>query len=209
MGECQTSIGTRPLSKIGLMTASPLQRIAIAAVLLITVTAPCAQSQGSSRLKSVSPADPDTTTLPYAQFEKFLSLAIPTRAPRLGIFDSVYTCREEENYADMRWVADSRILSVSVTGDSGRAAAVLTVVARQKDDGPGWKATFGIREDTAHWALKRDTEADGRWKVCGDSFEQFGVFRIGRDVQWLRGDRTKALAAVDSIRRVRGLPVVR
>ena len=93
-------------------------------------------------------------------------------------------------------------------GEHGRATAVITSVARQTDRGPGWTASYGVRNDTAHWALTRGPETDGRWMVCGDSFEQFGVWHIGRTVKWLRGSKAQALAAVDSIRRARGLELV-
>jgi hypothetical protein len=45
--------------------------------------------------------------------------------------------------------------------------------------------------------------------VRGDAYEHFSVFRVGRNVRWITGSQAKALAAVDSIRRARGLPVVR
>jgi hypothetical protein len=179
------------------------------AVVLITITASCAQSQSTRPLGSVQSAVSDTTASPYRQFATFLSLAIATRQPHLGMIDSVYTCGDEESRDDMRWIAAYRILSVSVAGDSGRAAALITTVATQKNEGNGWRAKLGIREDTAHWELKRGAETGGRWMVCGDTYEHFGVFHLGRDVKWARGSGVEAMAAVDSIRRARGLELLR
>jgi hypothetical protein len=186
-----------------------LAAMACAATAVLMPSASCAQSQAPHAAAVAPPAKSDTATLARAQFEKFLSLAIATRQPHVGMIDSVYTCGDEESRDDMRWIAAFRILSVSVAGDSGRAAAALTVVAIQKDGLSGWTARFGIREDTAHWELKRSAETGGRWMICGDTYEHFGVFHLGRDVKWLRGSTSEAIAAVDSIRRARGLPIIR
>ena len=155
----------------------------------------------------------DTLSPAYQQLDRFLSLAVATRVPHVGRVDSVYTSGTElgidEQYRAMRWIAASRILWVSTKGDSARAAAVITEVARQMDEGNGYRAEYGIREDTAHWRLVRGVDSSGRWLVNGDAQEGFGVLPIGRDIRWISGSRERALAAVDSIRTARGLPLVR
>lgn len=155
----------------------------------------------------------DSLAPAFQQFARFLSLAVASRVPHAGRVDSVYTSGTDlgidERDTDMRWVAASRILYVSTKGDTGRAAAVITEVARQVDDHDGYRASYGIREDTAHWGLVRGVDTSGRWLVQGDAAEGFGVFHIGRDIRWVVGSRSQALAAVDSIRRARGLPLVR
>lgn len=155
----------------------------------------------------------DTLSPAYQQFSRFLSLAVATRVPHEGRTDSVYASGAEpgidEHDTDMRWVAASRILSVSTAGDSARATAVITEVAQQITDHDIYRASFGIRDDTAHWRLVRDADSNGRWLVKGDAEEGFGVFHVGRDIRWVVGSRAMALAAVDSIRRARGLPLVR
>jgi hypothetical protein len=132
----------------------------------------------------------------------------------MGRIDSVYTRGEElgidERYEDMRWLAAYRIVSVETKNDTAQAAAVITVVARQTNDGHDhYTARYGIRDDTARWVLVRESTAGGRWKVSGDAVGGFGVAHIGRDIRWAEGSRAKALAAVDSIRRARGLPLLR
>jgi hypothetical protein len=155
----------------------------------------------------------DSLSPAYRQLARFLSLAVATRVLHTGIADSVYTTGTEpdinELYTDMRWVADFRILSVSTRGDSGRATAVVTDVARQVEKRGTYEATYGIREDTAHWLLVRGLDSTGRWLVNGDAAEGFGVFHVGRQIRWVSGSRGKALAAVDSIRRARGFPLIR
>jgi hypothetical protein len=156
-------------------------------------------------------ADPSTEA--YRQFAAFLSLAVASREPHVGRTDSVYTRGTEigieEQDAAMRWVADARILRVSTRGDSGRAVALITSVARQTNENDVWMASTDTRDDTVHWALIRNADTQGRWMVNGDAAEGFGVFHIGRDVRWVRGSRAQALAAIDSIRHLRGLELLR
>jgi hypothetical protein len=129
------------------------------------------------------------------------------------MFDSVYVSGinlgVDEMNDDMRWLAAYRIVSVRTKGDTGWATAIITSTARQKDDGRRWTARYGIQEDTAHWVLLRSPDTRGSWMVWGDAAEGFGVFHIGRDVHWVTGGRRQALAAVDSIRKARGLPLLR
>jgi hypothetical protein len=155
----------------------------------------------------------DSLSPVYQQFAKFLTLAVATHVDHVGDADSVYTSGTElgidEQYKEMRWLAASRILSVKSNGDTAHAVALITTVARQTDTGHGYTASYGIREDTARWVLVRDAEDSGRWKVNGDAAGGFGVWHIGRDITWVNGSRARALAAVDSIRRARGLELVR
>lgn len=182
-------------------------------LLLCALILPMRSSSAQAPASPNRTAPADTTSEPYKQFARFLWLAVATRAPGPGRVDSVYTHGTDlgidERYTDMRWVAAYRILSIWTAGDSGRAAAVITTVARQTDKGYGWTARYGIRDDTAHWRLERSADTGGRWKVRGDALDGFRVFRVGRDVKWLTGSPKKAFAAVDSIRRARGLPLVR
>jgi hypothetical protein len=71
----------------------------------------------------------------------------------------------DEMNDDMRWLAAYRIVSLRTRGDSSWARAVITSTARQKDDGYGWTARYGIREDAAHWMLVRSAEVGGAWMV--------------------------------------------
>jgi hypothetical protein len=155
----------------------------------------------------------DSLSPAFQQFDRFLSLAVATRALHVGITDSVYTSGSEPEITEgdtaMRWIAAARILAVSTRGDTGHAAAVITEVARQAEKHDGYEATYGVRDDTAHWVLVRGVDSTGKWLVNGDADEGFGVFPIGRDIRWVTGSRAKAIAAVDSIRRARGLAIVR
>ena len=167
-----------------------------------------------------------TASLPDSQFARFLSLALATRMVRAGMFDSVYT-REgrvptsgeiedvsgpcPEDYQEARWLADYRVLSVIAVGDSAEATAEITTVAREMENGAERRATLDVRQDTAHWRLVRSDLTEGRWKVCGDAREGFGLFLASpTHVRWSnKGTAEKARAAIDSIRRARGLPLAR
>ena len=161
-----------------------------------------------------------------SQFARFLSASIATRENTRGLFDSVYTnegrkptpgeiedvsgpCPQE--FMEERWLADYRLLSVTTRGDSGRAAAEITTVAREVEDGAEWLATILVSQDTAHWRLIRSDVTQGLWMVCGESMEGFGLFRMPPShLRWSKnGSAVKARAAVDSIRRARGLALVR
>lgn len=144
-------------------------------------------------------------------FERFLQLSVATNVPRLGDYDSVYTCRDNELDEDVRWIADGRVVSLHVRGDTADLAAVLTTVAHQimDDVGEGYTATIRVREDTGHWWMVR---SDGPgWKVCGEAKEHFGIMMLGRTIKWrpAGASEEKAHALIDSVRRSRGLPVAR
>jgi hypothetical protein len=205
---CADSVSMNPKSAKG-TTSRKWGRtlLLLGAVLSTPCTSAAQRPSGGSGIAST-----DTLSLPYRQFAKFLSLAVATRTPYVSMVDSVYTSGEmgiDERYREMRWVAAYQVLAVRREGKLAKAVAVITSVARQTDTGHGYVARYGIRDDTAHWVLVRSADARGRWVVIGDAAEGFGVFHIGRDVRWLTGSRATALAAVDSIRRARGLPVVR
>jgi hypothetical protein len=149
-----------------------------------------------------------------SQLARFLSLSIITRAPKLGQYDSVYTCRDFETYSDSRWVADYRILAVRQQNDSlAEASAVLTTVARLVDrNGNGdYRATVRVAADTGHWRMLRSPETGRRWMVCGDAREGFTPIKLGRDITWnpAGASAEKARALADSVRKARGLPIIR
>jgi hypothetical protein len=124
------------------------------------------------------------------------------------IEDVAGLCPEED--MERRWLADYRVLSVATSGDSGVATAAITTAVRQIE-GPrdSTIATVSIADDTAHWRMIRSSETRDRWMVCGDAVEGFGVFPSTWSVRWEAGSAEAARAAIDSIRRARGLPLVR
>lgn len=189
--------------------------IAVLGVALYTVLA-------SGRWHSDAASLPQSTEQAETAFARFLDLSVATRAPRIGMFDSVYTCEDLEWMIDVRWVADHRIVDVTTIGDTARATAILTTVARQIDlmDNQGtYSSTFRVSADTGHWLMVRSAETQNKWKVCGDARERvggsprerFGVFMLGRAIRWQPpgASAEMARAAIDSIRRSRGLPIVR
>ena len=200
-----------PLSEKVLMRRAFKRVCTVAVVASVVFLARSSSAQLPT--KPSSKATVDTTSAQYRQFDRFLSLSVATRKPHVGMVDSVYTpgtqLGVDEQYKDMRWLAAHRILSVVTAGDTARAAAILTTTARQIDMGDYYCARYGIRDDTAHWVLVRSRDTRGRWMVNGDAAEGFSVLPLGRDIRWGMGSRRKALAAVDSIRRARGLPLIR
>ena len=157
------------------------------------------------------------------QFERFLSTAIATRAQRLKMFDSVYTVSGEspndtvydpcpEDFSDVRWLADYRVIAVNQKGDTAVVTAAITTVARQiADTVEGrYRVTPEIREDTAQWRMVRVSGPAGLWKICGDASEHFGVIMAGRQLLWPRGASAATLrATIDSLRQARGLRIIR
>ena len=176
----------------------------------------------SARWHSDAASLPQSAEQAETVFARFLDLSVATRAPRIGMFDSVYTCEDLVWMSDVRWVADYRIVNVATSGDTARATAILTTVARQIDLGDNqgtYAATFRVSADTGHWLMVRSAETRNLWKVCGDARERvggiprehFGVFMLGRTIRWQPPGASSqgARAAIDSIRRSRGLPIVR
>lgn len=168
-------------------------------------------SERDTAMRSTAPTQ-HAPTPPDSQLARFLRLAVATwTRDENGIYDSVYTCREDEDFEDFRWIADFRILSMSTDGDTAQALTILTTVADQLAEGDGrYRALLRIAEDTAHWRLIRT--ATGPWKVCGDTFrEHFNVFMAGRHVRWQPpgASAEKARALIDSIRQSRGLLLIR
>lgn len=152
----------------------------------------------------------DSTTPAYRQFDRFLSQTLATRRPRMGYVDSLYTCGDEEGFEERRWIAAYRILQLTTRGDTGRVVVALTSVARQlQETDSRYGARTGILEDTASWRLVRNEETGGRWMTCGDSDQGFNTMAIGRSVRWRKGSAKRAVALADSIRKARGLPIVR
>jgi hypothetical protein len=156
---------------------------------------------------------PQETAAAEAQLGRYLNLAVATRAQRVGMFDSVTACRDDELLREARWLADYRVLSARVNGDSAQGVAVLTTVARQVERDTAYVATLRIAEDTSHWTLIRTAGPDGRraWMVCGDAREGFNVAMVGRSILWQPDGASadRARTTIDSIRRARGKPILR
>lgn len=129
-------------------------------------------------------------------------------SPAVPYGDVSGLCLDPEDYDERRWLADFRVLSVSVRGDSGKASAAITTVARQRNGGNSWISTLVIEEDTAHWRMVRARETEGQWKVCGGADKGFEFYQE-QPAQWLTGSDSAARTAIDSIRRARGLRLAR
>jgi hypothetical protein len=173
-------------------------------------------STGSSRGENAGDAQ--------TNFARFLSLAVATRSQVLGMFDSVYARGDPkiggdvdpcpEDYREVRWLADYKIVSVDAKNDSAVGVAVLTTVADQMPSPDGadgvYLVTPRLRQDTARFTLIRSPETHGHWAVCGDAQGGFGLLRIGREVRWPPGwSKEKAFEQIDSVRKARGLPILR
>jgi len=161
-----------------------------------------------------------------SQFDRFLSLSIATREKNAVSAESVYTeggikvggdvapCLAGDETVN-RWLADYHVLSVSLRGDTAIASAAITTAVREDEepDGRSFVATPLIQEDTARWMLVRGADTHGKWMVCGPGASAqglFGLFKVGRTIRWANGGSARnATATIDSIRRARGLPVVR
>jgi hypothetical protein len=186
-------------------------RIVIVAAIVTAAACSTGRSDGAQTPDSAAPAAAGTSAVeatPDSALKRFLSLAIATRGNRSSI-NEVWTCDEQLGYDDARWIADYLVLTTTTRGDSAFGTATLTTVASQVDKGKGWVASLKTTEDTAHFVLLRD-KANGKWRVCGDASEGFGVVMVGRDIQWQGGaSPAKAHAVIDSIRQARGLEIVR
>lgn len=187
----------------------------------------------ATRDPSATQTEPAThlsvNALADSQLARFLSASVATRVPRRGLFDSVRAYFSPEpggdvsggcpwangDYDEARWLADFRVLSVRARGDSADGTAAITTVATEKleiepNGNSGFVAEFRIDEDTAHWNLIRNAQTYGRWKVCGGAKEGFEVSTLSEPgMRWRNGSAALAHAAVDSIRRARGLPLAR
>lgn len=194
---------------------SALRGTLVLACVLTSTGATCARPGEAGRSDRDTSGTTAATAGPGAeeQFRKFLSLAIVTRAKSDALYDSVFTCRDFQSYQDSRWIADYRVLSVAQRSDTlADVAAVLTTVARLVNPGDDrYRATMRVAEDTAHWMMLRTPATHQLWMVCGDAREGFSTFIEGRDVSWSPpgASRDRAFALADSVRRARGLSLVR
>jgi len=193
----------------------------IAQLPMLPVDTPALQPHPTSS-RNVPAPTLDSLASAYQQFASFLELAVATRKDLEGL-DSIYSRGSLEDLGlterdeDMRWLAASRIISVRTSGDSGRAVALITTVARQvpESEEGHYAVRFEIQNDTAQWLIVRSADTGGRWKVYGEGWivghprDQFSILPVGRDLHWVTGSRAQALAAVDSIRLARGLAIVR
>jgi hypothetical protein len=150
---------------------------------------------------------------PDSALARFLTFVIPTgRHSYPAALDSVYengACRYLESNSETRWLADYRILATVVGGkDTAVVTAFLTSAATVRDDDKSIRGILEIRQDTANFLMVRHS---GRWKACGDAFGGFGLILYGRINSWTPagGSAAKAMAAIDSIRRARGLRLIR
>jgi hypothetical protein len=162
---------------------------------------------------------------PESQLTRFLSLSVATREKNLVYVDSVYTDGDIRVGGDVapclagdetvnRWLAASHVLSVTVQGDRADATAAITTAAREVEepDGESFVVNPQIQEDTARWRLLK-SGTSGKWMVCGPGShpkEIFGLFKVGRTIKWPNGgSQESVMSTIDSIRRARGLPVLR
>lgn len=191
----------------------------IALVVLLSCSAPNGDRR-TSTLDSAAHIAPSSETgrgmadpQANSQFVKFLSLSIATRVQSVGMYDSVYTCPDLENYLQVRWIADGHPLSIRINGDTGLVvAAITTVVSQLPARGGSYLGRIAIREDTGTWRIVRASAPESRWKVCGDEYNSgFGIFRLGNVRSWEPQGASQELAfrIADSIRVARDLPIVR
>jgi hypothetical protein len=148
------------------------------------------------------------------QLRRFLDLAVASRKPVIGMWTPVFTCNDPDHEDRVRalWIADSKILSIRPKGDSMKAVVLLTSVVDEADHGFfGWQKILRVQDDTAHFTLARDSADGGTWKVCGEALEHFGIRILGSDATWFPkgASQAAAIATTDSIRKARGLSIVR
>ena len=153
---------------------------------------------------------PAESTLSY-----FLTVAVPTRRPSTVMIDSIVGCRDTENLDHVLWHAAWQIDSSVALGDSTLVYFRATSVARLRAaDGGGYKAVLGVEEVPVVARLDR---LGSHYTVCvnfrdprhpADDFFIGGPFP---NVRWTPSGAStaEAFAAIDSIRRVRGLPIIR
>ncbi len=198
-----------PSQGAGSVRARNAGRLTVLSGLLLMAVA-CsspAQQQGANQHAGVASQQQGDAR---SQFDRFLSTAIASRVQKIGMYESLYTCTDREMADNVKWLADYKVLAVDTAAGNAVVTARVTVVANQVLDHDFWSVRPTIEEFDAHWRMERDAETAGRWMVCGDAVEQFGVFLIGRDVRWPPGTSAKAvIATIDSLRQARGLPIAR
>jgi hypothetical protein len=138
--------------------------------------------------------------------ERYLTSSRIARTEHVA--DTLFSCDVvglAERSLGLAW---AQVLDVNVTGDSAKASAEVVSVAEQRESllDPNMNTvTMGLRVDTLHWRLTKDTA--GRWGVCGYSSEGVDFMWGGLDVRrtWEPAgaslEAAKALA--DSVRKTR------
>jgi len=213
-------------------TLSSLHNITITCTIGI-----CACGKGPNTNAAPTAAPPATVEQsgtgpgPDSVFASFLSLVVATRQvatrhPNPEYLDSVWVRSEygSGDFSQSYLLADYRVLSATVAGDTGRVTAAVTIAATLNVDLTAPKSitraigTIGIREDTIRFYVQRDSTAPHRWHVVEDgefvpqraAEPQVQFFRILAD-EWRPKGVTldRAFGVVDSIRRARGKPLLR
>lgn len=147
------------------------------------------------------------------QFSRFLDASVATVRQGPELFKDLQACLPDEMPDRVLWLADSRVISLAVHGDSALARAEFTTVAEQVGSTSsyhGWTATQRVRTDTGTWKLVRvrDGGTTPRWMVCGASVEGDDFARLGREITWQPAGASErsAHALIDSIRSARRRP---
>jgi hypothetical protein len=164
-----------------------------------------------TRIATDSPGVFPNDLTPDSTLRLFLSWSVPSRRPNSVNVNPIYACDEFEALENSVWIADGRIDSIQVKGDTATARTRLTTVARQVASDTGHVATLAVEERTASFALVRE---GGRWKVCANAVDGTDVFSLGgpaSKTRWLPAGASgeRAIAVIDSIRLARGLPLLR
>jgi hypothetical protein len=152
--------------------------------------------------------------LPESTLSYFLSVTVPTRQPNTVMLDSIYGCSDTENLDHVLWLADWHMDSSTALGDSMLVYFRATSVARLRAANGGYRAVMGIEEIPIVARLDRVGQ---RWTVCvnfrdwrhpADDFFIGGPFP---NIRWQPAGANiqQVFAAIDSIRRARGLAIIR
>ena len=154
------------------------------------------------------------TARPESTLAYFLRMSVPTRKEDRTTVDSIYGCADTENLDHMVWLADWRIDSSIASHDTSLVYVNLTTVARFRGMTHGYMGSLAVEEIPA--VISLDRKGAG-WLVCvnfralaqpGDPFVTGGPVP---GIEWRTPGATTsgAFAMVDSIRRSRGLPLIR
>lgn len=122
--------------------------------------------------------------------------------------EELVTCETADTYPLLA-LAKYRVLGSEMNGDTALVEAEVTSVATVEQDpevADGLVVQRGIRTDTLHWGLLRESP-QGPWRICGYSreFVDFMVPRYLEDatVKWIPRETSwqSLSSAVDSLRR--------
>jgi len=84
-----------------------------------------------TRIAIDSPGTFPNDLTPDSTLRLFLSWSVPSRRPNSVNVNPIYACDEFEALENSVWIADARVDSTRVKGDTATARAHLTTVARQ------------------------------------------------------------------------------